>query len=150
MKRLIIIAMVLGVASVAQASNMQFTCKNSDSSIILTREKLVLVRTNLITKQEALRILDNLQVNSLPAQNEIIEFDPLDGGAAVSLKIKSKSVGIIIAEEDGGECDGGRGPGFSTEQYTVNAEFLIDGQQTEPVNLTCLESYFWSGSCRFE
>jgi hypothetical protein len=143
-----VIAMILGLSISAQAGDMKFTCKNADGSILITRSKLVLLSKD-DTQQYNLTVLNNLSFNTMPEKNEVMEFESEsnDGNIVGELKITSVSRRKIIANDDGRECYGGHGPGFSTEAYKVRGRFSTFGEKAKTVELSCVESSYWSGNC---
>ena len=153
MKRFFIFAMSFGFVVSAQAGKMLFTCKNADGSILITRDKVVLLEKDAYTKQPNLIITNNLTANTMPStsKDEIIEFgDEGNDGKLGSLKISDISQEKLIAKDDGGNCKGGHGPGFTSEAYKVKGQFYLYGEKAKKVELSCIESSSWSGNCEFD
>lgn len=151
MKHLLLIAISIGITASAHAGNMKFTCKNADSSIVITRDSLVLLETDSATKQSELTILNNLTVNTMPDKNEVIHFSKLNNNQKIGeLKITNISDKKIIAEDSGGECKDGHTPGFSTDSYEVQGQISLFNNKKVSINLSCIESAYWSGNCNFD
>ena len=152
MKRVMtVMALTVGLSLTAQAGNIKFTCKNADGSMLITRDRLVLL-TKDDTKQYDLTVLNNLTSETMPGQNEVIEFESEynDGKKVGDLKISAISKSRTIAGDDGGTCNGGHGPGFSTKAYKIRGQFSIFGGKAKTVELSCVESSYWSGNCSFD
>jgi hypothetical protein len=152
MKRFFILAMFVGFAVSAQAGNMKFTCKNADGSILITRDKLVLLQKDVYFEQTDLVVLNNLTNNIMPTTEEVIQFESEnnDGKKVGDLKISTILNRKQIAGNDGETCEGGHGPGFSTETYKARGQLSVFGNKAKTVELSCVESYYWAGNCVFD
>lgn len=134
----------------AHAGNLKFTCKNANGSILITRDKLV-----LLTKDEAeqydLEVLNNHSVNTMPNKNEIIRFESEtnEEKLAGQLRITAVSSRKTIASDGNEKCNGGHEAGFSTESYKIKGQISMNDGKEKTVRLTCVESSYWSGTCKY-
>lgn len=150
MKSIVALAVAFSFSFTALAGNMKFTCKNSDGTVILTRERLVVLDKDTPSKQFELFIFKNTSDNLMPDKKETIEFETEDGNKARvgQLNIASLTNRRLIASEQGELCEGGRGPGFLTETYNIQGQLSIFDHKTRAIELSCVESSYWSGHCR--
>lgn len=141
----------LGFALSAQAGNWKYTCKSADGTIALTRDKLVMFEKDESTKQYDLSILVNLDTNTEIDKGTTISFAGAYGEQKLGdLKITNTTTTKTIAEDDGGTCKGGHPPGFSTEAFKATGVLSLYGQTGKKIELSCVNSYYWSGTCDFD
>ena len=91
--------------------------------------------------------LGQYKANATNSQNFILTFDNQKIG---ELKITNISDKKIIAEDSGGECKDGHTPGFSTDSYEVQGQISLFNNKKVSINLSCIESAYWSGNCNFD
>lgn len=149
MKRLFLMLMSLGWMVSAQAGEMKFTCKNDENSLVITRDKMVLLQKEGATKHTDLVVLTNRTVNAMPAQNQVLEFESeLNKGTKIGdLRISAISTRKPLAGDESGTCQDGHGAGFSTEAYKVRGQLSLFGKKAKTVELSCVEFSSWSGTC---
>lgn len=145
MKNLFVLMLICGTSFAAQAGNMKFTCKNADATLIITRDQLVFLREDE-SKQYDLLLLDNSDPNIFPNSGESLVFSQA-GKNVGQLEVRSLSGRQTVKADDGEPCRGGRTPGYLTESYQVSAELSLFNQKSL-VQLSCVESSYWHGTCR--
>jgi len=149
MKRLFLVVMSLGWMVSAQAGEMKFTCKNAENSVVITRDKMVLLQNEGATKHTDLVVLTNQTVNTMPAQNQVLEFesDFSHGKKVGDLRITAISARKPLAGDESGTCQDGHGAGFSTEAYKIRGQLSLFGKKAKTLELSCVEFSSWSGTC---
>lgn len=148
MKAMLFFSILMGNL-IAHAGDLQWTCRNSDNSIIITQNHWVSLVEESETKSLLLITLKNTSTEQSPLINQNLQFtreeNPRD--IIVEVFIKNISSRTTLAEDYGRACEANKGPAFHTESYKIEALIKNKSNSIKLVPLFCTETSYWSGGC---